>query len=192
MTLGELQAWVLRTIKRPEKAVEVVDAINAAIELASTQGDFAFDLVEGTKAIDGTLYAQNIVISTSFPRFRKIKYLRPSGYSRYVTWRDSSRIFQDGKENVDVWYRSGDNVVFKLSNLQTEMLYGYYAYPARLTSTNGTNGYTDMMSAAIHDLACGRVYEDMGNAQEAARLEKRGMDLVLKHQRDKQDGVSRS
>lgn len=190
MTLTELQAWVLRTIKRPEKAVEVVDAINAAIELASTQGDYAFDLVEGELTIDGSLFAQNIVISTSFTRFRKIKYLRPSGFNEYLKWRDPSRIFQQGKEMLNVWYRSGDNIVFKLSDLQTKMKYGFFQYPTRIAS--GSNNYTTQMPSAIHDLACSRLYEDMGNEAEAGRLERRALKFLIAHKQDKQDGVALS
>lgn len=193
MNLGELKAWVIRTVKRPEKAADIVDAINSAIEFAAANGDFAWDLVEGTVDIDSSLYAQNIVISSAFTRFRKIKYLRPSGYTRYINWRDPSRIFDNkGLENVDCWYRAGDNIIFKLSNLQSAMLYGYYSYPARLSASSSTNAYTEQMTTTIHALACAYIYEDIGNEAEAARLTARGMKFLEVHKADKQDGVSYS
>jgi len=192
MTLGELQAWILSTIKRPEKAAEVVYAINAAIEKASTQGDYAWDLVEGSISLDATVYAQSIAISSSFQRFRKLKYLRPSGYKKVLQWKDPSRIFDKGIETVDCWYRAGDNIIFKLCHLQSSARYAYYAYPTRLTAAGHTNNYTVQMPTVLHDLACARLYEDMGNEAEAGRLERRALRDLAAMRADRQDGVAHS
>lgn len=192
MNLGELKAWCLRTIKRPEKIQDIVDAINASIELASTHGDYAFDLVEGTEALVATDYIQSIVVSSNFPRFRKFKYLRPTGYNKFLKHRDSSRIFQNGQELVDSWYIAGDSLKFKLSALQSSLEYGYFAFPEILEEDADTNGYTASMSSAIHDLSCARVFADMGNDTESRRLELRGLSLLRMHKSDKQDGVSYS
>ncbi len=194
MNLGELKAWVIRTTNRPEKSADIVDHINSAIEFACAHGDYAWDLQEGTVDINPQLYAQNIVISSSFTRFRKIKYLRPTGYNRYLSWRDSARIFDNAKglETVDCWYRSGDSIIFKLSNLQSQMLYGYYMYPARITAPASMNAYTEQLATVIHSLACSYLYDEIGNDAEAKRLEAKAMKFLLAHKRDKQDGVSLS
>ena len=166
--------------------------------MASTQGDYAFDLVEGELAISSSDYAQNIVISTSFTRFRKVKYLRPEDYSIYLKWRDPAKIFTEkapgrvGLEQLDCFYRAGDNIVFKLSNLQDTMLYGFYQYPLRVSDPNATNNYMTQMPAAIHAIAASMIWEDIGNEAEAQRLERRGLRLLAMHQADKQDGVSHS
>lgn len=190
MTLGELRAWVLRTVGRPELSTKATDQINLAIEFASTQGDYSWDLVEGAVPLNASLYAQNIVISTSFTRFRKIKYLRPAGYKRYLTWTDPSRIFERGIEKVDTWYRAGDNLIFKLSALQSSMLYGYYQYPERLSASGGTNNYLLQMPSALHDLACSYLFDSIGNAEESARLEKKAIRMLASMRADRQDGVS--
>lgn len=192
MDLGELRDWVARSIKRPELAEDIKDAINAAIEYASTQGDYAWDLVEGAEAISATDYAQSLVISQKFPQFRKMKYLRPAGYNRYLIWKDPSRIFSQGVEAVNVWYRSGDNIIFKLSDLQSSLLYGYYSYPARLTDDDEFNNYTEQMPAAIHALACSYLYDQIGNEAESQRLERKATKFLFAHRNDKQDGVSHS
>lgn len=195
MNFGELRAWVLRTVKRPELSIQVGDAINSAIEIAAAHGDYSFDLVEGTLSapdVDSSSYVQNIVISDSFPRFRKAAYFRPTTYADYLKWKDPRRVFQQGRESVDVWYRAGDSIKMKLSHLVSSIEYGFFAYPARLTGAQGTNEYTEMMSSAIHDIAAGRVFEDIGNEAEASRLGSRGLALLSVHKADKMDGVSHS
>jgi hypothetical protein len=197
MTLGELRSWVLRTIKRPDKLVDATDEINNAIEYITAKGDFASDLVEGQYALNGTLYAQAITISANFSRFRKIKYLRPDGYFTYLHWKDSSRVFVEkapgvGQEQIDVWYRAGDQILLKLSKLQSVLHYGFYAYPARLTDIGETYWMLDQMAGTIHAFAVALLYEAMGNEAEAARYDRRGEKFLMSHKLDKQDSVSHS
>lgn len=203
MNLGVMKDWLVRTTKRPDKRDDQIqDAVNAAIEYATTQGDFAADLIEGSIALDSALYAQNLVISTTMPRFRKVKYLRPSGYRRYLKWKDPSKIFSDpsrdyagtlvSNEALDVWYRAGDNLVFKLSVLQTTMLYGYYTYPTFLTTDTDTHWMLDQMRTCMHDLACWRIFEQIGNESEATRFATIGGRELSAHKSDLQDSVSHS
>lgn len=203
MNLGEMKDWVVRTTKRPEKRDEQIqDAINAAIEYATTQGDFSADLVESSVAISSSVYAQSLVIADVMPRFRKVKYLRPINYRRYLTHRDPTKIFEerrdsigfkrDGYQAVDIWYRAGANIVFSLSNLQTSMLYGYFAYPAFLTDDADTHWMLDQVRTCIHDLACWRVFEQIGDKEEASRFFGMGQKLLVAHKSDLTDGVSYS
>lgn len=201
MPLGTLRDRIIRKIKRPELEEDIIEAINDALEMIATLGDWSKDLVEGTLAISSSVYAQNIVISTNFVRFRKIKYLRPDGYSLPLTWKDPSRIFQKkspgvGIEQVDVWYRAGDNIVFKLSVLSSNMLYGFYQYPERFDPTDyddiDTHWYIDQMESAVYSLALSKMFEDMGNTSEATRLQNRALTLLELHKNDKMDGVVHS
>lgn len=194
MNLGEMKDWLVRTTKRPDKRDDQIqDAINAAVEYATTQGDFAADLVEGSSVLDSAVYAQNLVISTEFARFRKLKYLRPVNYKRYLKWRDPAKVFSDaGCEAVDVWYRAGDNIIFKLSVLQSSVLWGYYAYPVFMTNDTDTHWMLDQMRTCIHDLACWRVFEQIGNESEAARFAAIGARELSAHKSDLQDSVSHS
>lgn len=193
MDLGEMKDWIARDTKRPEKRDEQIqDAINAAIEFATTQGDFVTDLVEGSTAISSSVYAQSLVIATAFTRFRKIKYLRPVNYRRFLAWRDPSRIFDNECQATDVWYRAGGNIVFNLSSLQATMYFGYFQYPVFLTSDADTHWMLDQMRTCIHDLACWRVFEQIGNNEEANRFATIGKRQLDAHKRDLQDGVALS
>jgi len=196
MPLGELRARIYRTTKRSDLVEKTLDAINDAIELLTAHGDFAADLVEGSVAISSSEYAQSIVISTTFTRFRKIKYLRPSTYSLYLKKTDPAKIFIEknptlGQEKIDVWYRAGDNLVFKLSTLSSLMLYGYYQYPERFddeSDDDDTNWFIDNMEGTVATMACAIMFEDMGNSDEAARLEAKALKWLAVHKNDKQDG----
>lgn len=203
MDLGEMKDWVVRTTKRPEKRDEQIqDAINAAIEYATTQGDFVADLVEGSTALSSSVYAQSISITTVMPRFRKVKYLRPINYRRYLTHRDPTKVFEEkrnaagfsrsGYQAIDVWYRAGDNIVMSLSTLQTSLLFGYFTYPVFLTDDAETHWMLDQMRTCIHDLSCWRTYEQIGDKEEATRFYGMGQKLLVAHKSDLTDGVSYS
>jgi len=196
MTLGELRSWILRTVKRPELTHEALDAINYAIEYAAIDGDYAFDLVEGTLAIDPQAYAQSIVIADEFPLFRKVKYLRPSGYNKYLGWRDPARIFdKNGCEATNCYYMAGGNIVIKLQVLAASVLYGYYATHEIVTSQTDINtetSYMKTMPSAIHELSCAYLWDTIGNEAESQRAERRGIKLLMMHKTDKQDGVAHS
>lgn len=196
MTLSEVRAIVLRKIKRPERTAEAVDAINAAIEFICTKGDYAWDLVEGTLPIDATAFAQSVVISSSFTRFRKMKYIRPTGYRKPLLYIAVDKIFEQGREIVDSWYRAGDRIVFKLRVKQPTIEYGYYSYPAPIANTTAglvsTNNYLTHMPYLVADLATAYEFGDIGNDAESNRYERRAMMKLAQMQADRQDGVSYS
>lgn len=194
MNFGEMKDWVARTVVRPEKRDEqIADAVNAAIKLMTAFGDFSNDLVEGTVAISSSVYAQSIVISDTFPRYRKLKYLRPDGYRKFLTWVDPSRIFDKaGCEQKDTWYRAGSNIVFKLSTLRSNMLYGYYQYPERLVEDEDEHWMLEQMETVVHDLSASRVFSNIGNDSESTRFQNLGMGQLNIFKNDLQDGVSHS
>ena len=192
-TLATTVDRILRRLKRPEKEDEAIDEVNAAIELATITGNFAFDLVEGTVVLDGTVYAQSLVLATAFPRFRKMKYFRPASYTRYVDQMDPSRIFDDnGRECTDKYYIAGLNIVFKLTEYQTSAYYGYYTYPAILSLDADTHWMLDRMQACIRNLALAPLFAGIGNDAESARMQAMGMAQLLAHINDKRDGVANS
>lgn len=198
MTLGELHAWVLRTVKRPELSQQAMDAINSAEEFVTAHGDFNWDLVEGSFAISSAVLAQSFVIATNFTRFRKVKYLKPQGFKKPLDWVDPSKTFERRGDATQVmknncWYRAGANIVFSCSVAQSTMLYGYYQYPRRYTLAADAAIEDYLMSqcpTVLHDLAVSRVFDENGNEAEAARIERRALRLLSIHKADKQDSVS--
>lgn len=193
MDFGTIADKIATRVIRPDKIDEIKDAINDAIEFCTVNGDFSGDLVEGTLAMETDVYSQSIVISTSFTRFRKIKYLKPLGYTKFLEWKDPSRMFDpEGNQCRDVWYRAGDNIVINTSALIETMLYGYYQFAERLDDDADTHWMLDYMYNAIFNLACADIWDSIGNAEEGTRYRKKGEQVLVAHRRDHLDGVAHS
>jgi hypothetical protein len=192
MDFSQAAAAVVRILRRPDRLEDVKANINKAIGFMAASGTFAADLVELQHTIDPTLYAQSFDITAApFERFRKIKYIRPTGFRKYLTWRDSSMVFDDnGCESLNVWYRAGNNIVFKLSALQPTLEIAYYQYHQQLVDDTDEDWMIDQMWPALQDVTLSYSFDDIGAVDEAARRMRIGMDLYRVYQVDLGDGVS--
>lgn len=192
MDFSEAVQLIVDRCKRPDKTEDIKAAINRAIGLFAVK-NWAHDLVELTHTITSTEYAQSFDITAApFARFRKIKYIRPTGYRKYLSWRDPAHIFNDGKECVNTWYRAGNNIVFKLSRLQDTLEIGYYQYHATLIDDADTDWMLDQIWPALHDYVLGNIHGEIGNDQERARMENKGMLLLDAFHADIGDGIAYS
>jgi len=179
-----VDAIALRCI-RPDKAIDIEAAINDAIEYCTVNGDFADDLIEGNTTVDGTVYTQSIIISTTFTRFRKIKYLRPNGYTKMLSPRDPSKIFDDrGNTCRDMYYRAGDNLVLNTSATISTIYYGYYQFPLRMTADADTHWMMNNMHMTIFNIALADIWDDVGNMEEGAKRRRIGYNSFMDHRRD--------
>lgn len=193
MDFGTMATNIATRVIRPDKEDEIKEAINDAIEFCTVNGDFANDLVESTVAVNDAVYSQSIVISTTFTRFRKIKYLKPLGYTKFLEWMDPSRVFDDdGNQCKDVWYRAGDNIVISTSALIETMLYGYYQFPERMDADADTHWMMTYMYSAIFNLAAADIWDSIGNAEEGSRYRRKGEQAFLSHRRDHETSVAHS
>jgi len=169
MNFGEMIAIVASKTKRPDKLSDIKTAINAAIAFFST-ANFPHDRVDLDLTISSSEYTQSFDITVSpFTRFKKIDYIRPAGYHKYLDWRDPKKVFQEGRECLDVWHRSGNNIVFKISRLQSTLKVGYFQYHAVITADATTDWILDEMATAVEDFARSRILEDIGETTESAR-----------------------
>lgn len=170
VTFGEMVALVNRRTKRPDKADIVRDGINAAISFFSS-GNFDADMIElPTFAISSTDYAQSFAINTSpFERFKVINYIRPTGYTKKLEWRDPKHIFDGNCEKLDVYYRSGVNIVFKLCRLQSQLKLGYFQYHERIDDDDddAEDWILNELTEAVSLYTRSRVMRDIGEDTEA-------------------------
>jgi hypothetical protein len=192
MNFLEAQDAIIQLVKRPDKRTDIKGHINRAIGLFAAGGTFFADLVELTHTIDGTQYAQSFSVATTpFARFRKIKYIRPTGWKRYLNWRDPSTVFDtNGCESLNVWYRAGNNIVFKVSTLINTLEIGYYQYHTILVDDEDTDWMLDEMWPAVHDIAGSYAFGTIGNQDEKRSYFALGMDQYRVYQKDLGDGVS--
>lgn len=190
MNFGEAVEVILRRLKRPDKTEDAQDSINRAISIFATANFYA-DLAETQIDLAGQDYLQEVAINASpFSRFRKIKYLRPEGYYTYITWTDPSRIFTQGCEQLNTWYRSGNNLVFKLSSLADTAQVGYYQYHEYLVDDDDTDWMLDEMFPAVLSYALSELFQDIGDDATADRYTRRWPVLLQTFKEDIGDGVS--
>lgn len=185
MNFSEIHAEVIRKTKRPDKVDEINIAINKAVSFLTLKGDFRRDLVEGTLNIDATLYGDTVSIS-SFTRFRKFQFLKPTGVRYYLTPIAPEKIFTP-KDQVQPnrYYVAGTSLTYTLSALAPSLEYGYLQYAQVLDSiTNNTHWMFDIMPYAIIDLASARVFASIGDDASAIRHEKMGMDFFIAVRQD--------
>lgn len=170
MNFGEALQQVYDITKRPDKSSETKRAINSAINQYSLAATFAHDLVENTYTLNATQYAQSIIISATFPRFRKVAYLRPTGAKFTLDNITPSKVLTPkGCERTNVWYRAGDRLVLNFQNLWQTLEYGYFQYPAVLVETGDTHWMLDICPMMITDFAISRVFDSVGEQTEGKR-----------------------
>jgi len=166
-------AWqqLIDQIHRPDKVADAKAAINEAIAVLSSR-PFARDSASATLTLVSTDYLQGIDVTTSpFTRFKKVKWLRPTGYKKMVTFRDPAKIFLNGHECLDVYYIEGTNLIFKLSALQSAAYCGYFQYHAPLVATSDTDWMLDMMWPCVSAYALKTLFGQIGDDQERARYD---------------------
>lgn len=182
--------WVMRTTKRPDKVLDIKDAINSAIESFSLAATFAADLVETTININGTQFAQSLDIDDNFTRFRKMKYLKRTGQKGYICWIDSQNVFdKHGCEQLDRWYRAGGNIVFKMRVLSPTLDIGYYSYPGLLVADTDDHWMMEVIKTIVHDKAAARVFYLIGENSDADKFGKLAENAFLAARDDLEDSA---
>jgi len=177
MDFGEICTMVVDRTKRPDKLTEIRSGVNAAIAFFAS-ANFPHDRVELTFPINSTQFVQSFDITASpFLRYKVMDYIRPTGYRKYLNWRDPKKIFQNGCENLDVYYRSGNNIVFKLSMLQSTLELGYFQFHDLYDDDTDTDWMFDQLTEAIVLHARGKVMRDIGEDGEANNNIKEAMFL---------------
>jgi hypothetical protein len=191
MLFGEMVDKVVTRTKRPDKLDQVQDAVNNAISFFSLGASFSQDLIEGTVVIDGTLYAQSLIISANLARFRRIKYLKRTGARGYLKKADPLKVFDAaGCEQLDRWYRSGDNLVFKLAVLSPTLEYGYFAYPALLEDTDDAHWMMDVVPLMVFNKAASEIFSSINEDGDARTHEARAMQMFEIAKNDFEDGAT--
>lgn len=192
MNFLEAQDEIISLTKRADKRTSIKGHLNRAIGFIAASGTWAHDLVELQHTIDANLYAQSFDITElPFVRFRKVKYIRPTGFRKYLAFRDPAMVFDDnGCQATNVYYRAGNNIVFSLSSLQPTVEMGYYQYHAQLSADADVDWMLDEIWPAVHDIAASYTFRDIGENTDSDKYLQWGMQQFRVYLRDLGDGVS--
>jgi hypothetical protein len=192
MNFGDAINLVTGITKRPDKVVDIKAAINKALEVYVKAANWAVDLVELTVVINPNLYAQSFLITTELATFRKIKYIRPTNATKYLTFVPPDKVFQpDGCEQINVYYRAGQRIVFKLSALNPSLEIGYYRYYPYLVNNADTHWMLDIIPSMITDKAISEIWDSIGADAEAKRYLGYAAQQFLVNEADLADGADR-
>lgn len=190
MNFTEAVDAVIDITARPDRRTETANAVNAILSLCVSKAEFARDLVEGTLAVDPTLYGATVSIAT-LTRFRKFKYLKITGERGYLTPTGADKIFTPGGSmQPNRYYVAGTNITYTLSKLTPTLEYGYYEYaPVLLDNAADTHWMLDVMPWAIIDLAASKIFRSIGDDGSYRIYQGTGQDLYNTARRDHQDAV---
>ncbi len=193
MTFDEVYDEILGITARPDREVEIKSAINATLSKSILKTSFARDLVETTIEIDPTLYGDTIQFNNADPalvtRFRKFKYVKPTGVKRYLKAIGSDQIFQPGEQiQRDRYYVGGDNLTYTLKELSPTLEIGYYQYAPTLVSGD-THWFLELAPWAIIDLAAARIFRSIGDDASAVAYERSGTEFYNVAKRDFADSI---
>jgi hypothetical protein len=170
MNFGEAISQVMSELKRPDKATTVKLALNMALSQLSMANAFPRDIVETTYAVpvnEQSDYMLSIPLTT-FPGFRRFKYLRGSNDNKYLEKRSPDKVFtREGHEQFGSYYVAGANIQIKLRIPATTLLVGYYGKPAYLSANADTNWMLDDFPTVVLALAISLAFQSIGQEKDA-------------------------
>ena len=170
MNFTEAVNAVLAKVKRPDKIELARLEVNAALMLYSSQMDSPRDLVEGIYTSPNPADFAHIVALSTFPRYRKMDWLRYTGTREYICPLDS-RLLGSTQNIQDKYYLAGDSFKINLSRAVANLEYSYYAWPVTLTDAAPLHWQLEGNWPAIVSKAAAKVFVDIGDAEAAARAE---------------------
>jgi hypothetical protein len=193
MNFTEAVTEIIGLTGRPDKTVLIASAINAAISDCTVKANLFKDLVETSIPIDATIYGDTITFNNLVvpivTRFRKFKYVKPTGVTRYLKPIGVDQIFTPGGNmQQDIYYVAGNDLTYILRDLTTALEIGYYQY-APVLIDGGTHWMLDLMPWTIIDLAAARVFKQIGDDSSFKTHLGMGNDSFKLHRNDYEDGV---
>ena len=166
MNFTEAVAAVLEKVKRPDKLGSARLAVNAALLLYSNSMNHSRDIVELVHVLDTPdLFSHTIPLAT-FPRYRKIKYIRYPGSRIYVTKLDDM-ILCPQTDVRNKYYEAGNSLSVNLATKALSLEIAYFQFPPVLSDASPTFWQLDANWPAVIHRAASQVFTDIGDAQAA-------------------------
>lgn len=161
MLFADALTEVMTTVKRPDKINVARRKLNAAISFYSLDNEFQRDYAEITIPVTPTAYSQAIAIS-SLERFRKEKYIKPTGTKCYLTPVATADILKHN-DLCNKYYIIGDLININLQVLTPNMDIGFFKYPPILTESSPSYWLLEVAPFMIIDRAIGEIMRDIGD-----------------------------
>jgi hypothetical protein len=190
MNFREVTESVLEQTVRPDKEALARQKVNAVVRTISLSVTAWQDLVEEVLSDHPDFDINKNIHTLTLPdRFRKIDYIqrdlqsiaagvaagavpggvldsRQSSGLRYSLVRPAL-IKKEGRLLVNTFYLSGVSLLLNQQIKGESTLWGYYAYPARMTAPQETNWILQLMPDLVVDWASQFVLQSLGDLERA-------------------------
>ena len=170
MNFGDATQLIIDITHRPDKEAEIKSVINDGIALLASR-PFASDTTSTSVTLDANSYIQSLDTSIApFARFKKVKWIKPDGWKKYITYRDPNQMMINGCECLNVWYKEGVEIKFKTDVKLSSVIIGYYQFHQILRNANDRDWMLDQMWPAVKGYALATIFGGIGDDQERARF----------------------
>lgn len=171
MNFTEIVQQVVATTNRRDKEILARKEVNSALVTFSSDMDFPRDLEELLLPISVSDYTQSLSYG-SFPRMRKIKYIRRAGTSNFLEKLDPDRRFSHACDMRDRWYEAGSGINISMTATASALDIGYYAFPPTLSNANPDHWMLEGNWPAITNRATAKVFADIGDEASSNKYER--------------------
>lgn len=177
MTYAEILAAVVALTGREDDPASTETMIQAAT-LRMHQSDFyERDLSEALVNLGAASFAASFDVTTTFARYRKVKYLRKydlptTTKGKLLTRLDPTSLFDAyGLEKTDVWYEAGNNAVFRSSTTLQYLYCGWYSSPIISPVANYASWIADTVPHAVIFDACSLIFQQYGQQDQSRKFD---------------------
>lgn len=163
MKYSELVQEILLACKRPDKINSIKRELNAALTFYCLDNNFSRDTEEATVAIDPNQFSQTLALS-SLSRFRKLRYIKYAGLTRFLTVLSSTEMFKPCAQG-DKYYIVGDSINFSLLAKTSGLDIGWYKFPPILTGAGDSDTFwlLDVAPWMVFDRAASIIFREIGD-----------------------------
>lgn len=185
---SQLMDDVITKTNRPELVAETQLAIRNALQFVHLQDFWQRDAVEQLFTFPAANYVFQLDVSAQFTRFRKIRYIKKYDANNGVIIdnpenefkeADPSRLFDRyGCQRNNIFYLAGTSLNIRSGSQDSAYIISWYSYPLVLPETM-QSWIADMYPAIIVEKAVSEVYRSIGMTDDANRLEKYVIEIMV-------------
>lgn len=166
---------------RPELQEQIQLAVQDATKFCHMMDFWQRDSFEKLVQVNSAISFWQFSTSGQFDRFRKIRYIKKFDLDLSLPKEgEDHKLKEIGPDHLfdiynrvkkNIFYLAGDNLQIRLSTTEQALIICYYQAPL-VDAAHYNSWIAELYSVAITDLAASRIFRDVGQTEDADRLEK--------------------
>lgn len=173
MNFGELCQDVITITNRPDLISEIQLAVRIATSKFHMIDFWMRDRAERILIFPQSDTRFTVDLLVTFANWRKFSYIRPydqvsaNPINKFINEISPSAIFDEySQQKTDIFYVAGNLMNMKCKESQNAFLIGWFKYP-NVQISSYASWIADMYPAIIVEEAAGRIYNSIGQVDEA-------------------------